>query len=334
MAIKLKEIAHKLNLSTSTVSRVLNGKGTVSKETREKILSLSERLKYRPNENARSLRTQQSRTIGLLVADVTNPFYARLVKIIEEVCRLKDYSVILCNCDYNIARQNYYFDFLRAQVGGLIHASFGDKEQSPHNIIVTINQMKKTSNLDWVSIDNQEAMYTLTQYIINLGHREISCVAGSLQAATAQLRYQGYVDCMSANGALVNTDWVFHDNYKFSDGYEAAKKLLRGKRLPSAVLCHNNMVALGAYKAFTESGYSIPGDVSMACFDAVDEYSAMDLRFTCIIQPLERIGEEIVDLILKKNSGDIPRNCICSKILPFDLVLGNTVKKLQEVAHE
>jgi LacI family transcriptional regulator len=331
MAATLRDIAKELNLSASTISKVLNGKGTVAKETREKILSFSEQLNYRPNENARSLRTQQSRTIGLLVADVTNPFYALLVKIVEEVCRQKDYSVILCNCDYNIDRQNYYFDLLRAQVCGLIFASFGDKEQRPDNIIVTINQMSNKSNLDWISIDNREAMYTLTQYIVNLGHREIGCIAGFQDADTAELRYQGYVDCMAANRLSVYQDRVFFKNYKFDQGYESAKKMMTlGKRLPSAILCHNNVVAMGAYKAFTEAGYSIPEDISLACFDAVDDNSVTDVKFTCIAQPIERIGKEIVELILKKNSGEIPKNQVFSQILPFNFVLGNTVKKREE----
>lgn len=339
MNITLKELAEKLNVSISTVSKVMNGKGTVSDETRKRITETALKLNYTPNENARSLRTQNSKTIGLIIPDITNSFYAYLVKSIEEKCQAEGYSVILCNCNYNLQREYDYFDLLRAKnVNGIICAAVGNMkniEIKPKEILVNINEQFPEDKLfDCISINNSDAMYSLTQYVINMGHKDIAYVNGPSVNATPRLRREGFFRCMQENDIPISGEFLYEGNYDFETGRSAAKKMLLGKRLPTAVICHNNVISYGFYSVLNEVGFDVPKDISMATFDTFDTGNMSKFKFTCIIQPVEQLGQKSVELILKKMNKEIPKSQFTKIVLPYELVFGSTIRNLNRTSEE
>jgi len=334
MSITLKKLADKLNVSVSTVSKVMNGKGTVSEATRKLIIDTARELKYTPNENARSLRTQNSKAIGVIIPDITNPFYAYLIKGIEEKCQIEGYSVVLCNCNNNTQREYDYFDLLRAKnVSGIICAAVSDMKKidvKPKEIIVSINEQFPEDKLfDWVSISNCDAMYDLVQHVINMGHTDIAYVSGPLSNATPKLRSEGYFKCMKENNLPFSKEFVYEGNYDIDSGRAAAKKLLLGKRMPTAVICHNNVIAYGLCSVLNDAGYSVPQDISVAAFDTIDTGDMPRLKITCIVQPVEQVGHKCVELILKKMRKEILRNQFVKIDMPYELVFGSTIRNIK-----
>ena len=331
MGATLKELADALGLSASTVSKVINGKGTVSDKTRKKVLSVAEQMNYRPNESARSLRTKDSRTIGVIIPDITNPFYASLVKGIEEKCQSVGYSVVLCNCNYNLDREYDYFELLCSKnVNGIILATVSEMNRFVGKnkvALVSINEEVPDERLDWVSIDNKSAMYELTQHVINLGHTRIGCIYGTQLHITSKLRFDGFLQCMKDNDLPINEKFLLDGGFNYETGRKAAKNLIVGP-LPTAVLCHNNALSYALYDVLCEAGYKVPDDISIASFDTAEFGRLLKLLFTCIRQPVEQIGHDAVTLILQKMNMKNSKAKVHPIIKPHEFVLGNSVKNI------
>lgn len=332
MKTTIRDIANQLGISTSTVSKVINGKGSISPELRQKVLAAVEAVNYQPNLNAKSLRTRTTNTIGVILPDIINLFYCYLMKGIEAKCQEQDFSVLVGTCNNNYQREKDYYDLFQSKnVSGMIIVTIGDMSRFRQDaaMVNTINEQRETdTGVDWVSIDNHSAMCDLSQYLINLGHREIAFVNSGHLDSVSCFRQQGYTDCLKANGIPLREELIYEGGLFFDDGYRIGKKIILGNNMPSAVICHNNTIAYGVSKAFREAGYRIPEDISIACFDAINQGDMYGTQFTCIMQPVERIGREAADLLIKKSRGEIPEGQFVKKMVPYELVFGNSVKKI------
>lgn len=311
MTVRLVDIAKHLNISVSTVSRVVNGKDRVSDETRKKVLKAIKEFNYSPNEIARSLRNRSSRTIGLIVPDISNEFFALLSKGAETVAKNNGYLIILCNSDYDEDMEKEYLEMLKKkQVEGIILATVCKDEEYferildssiPAVFVDNLPQIKR--NFNFVTIDNEKAAYDLTKYLIDSGYKEISIITGKLQETSALERLDGWKRAMKENGLKINNDFVGIGDFKFDSGYKIMKKMLEKSKRPQALLAANNNIAYGAIKAIREKGLDIPEDIYVVCFDATDNTGLMSIQIPSMVQPAEKIGEIALDIIIKRLNG-------------------------------
>ncbi|HOJ10827.1 MAG TPA: LacI family DNA-binding transcriptional regulator [Clostridiales bacterium] len=308
MNTKLVDIAKHLNISVSTVSRVINGKDRVSDETREKVLNAIKEFNYQPNEIARSLRSRSSMTIGVILPDISNEFFALLIKGAEAVAKNNGYLVILCNSDYDETMEKEYLNMLaQKQVDGIIVATvcrdgeYFDKILNgsiPAVFVDNLPQVKR--NYNFVTIDNEKASYDLTKYLISSGYKDIAIITGKLQETSAIERLDGWKKAMNDSGVKVNNDFIGIGDFKIESGYKTMKKMLELNKKPQALLAANNYIAYGAVKAIREKGLRVPEDVYVVCFDATDETGLMSIRLPSMIQPAEKIGEIALEIIIKR----------------------------------
>lgn len=332
MKTTIRDIANQLGVSASTVSKVINGKGSISPELRQKVLSVVEAANYQPNLNAKSLRTRTTNTLGVIVPDVTNPFYSYLMKGVEAKCQEENFSILIGISNDNYQREKEYIDLFRSKnVTGVIIATVGDMYRFQHDsgMVVTINEQSETErSTDWVSIDNDAATRDLTQYLFNLGHRNVAFVNSASRDNVSQTRQLSFQSCMEENGFPVREDQIYEGGLTFDKAYEVGRRIILGKQLPTLVLCHNNTIAYGVSKALRDAGYRIPNDISIACFDAIKLGDMYGMQYTCIMQPIERIGREAAEILIRKSTGDIPGDQLVRRVLPYELIFGDSVRKL------
>lgn len=333
MRTTIRDLANQLGVSTSTVSKVINGKGSISPELRQRVLAAVEASNYQPDLNAKSLRTRTTNTIGVILPNITNLFYCYLMKGIEAICQEQNFSVLMGTCNNNYKREKEYFDLFRSKnVSGIIFVTIGDLSRfhDDASMVMTINEQLPSEHLiDSISIDNQLAVSDLTQYIWNLGHRDIAFVNSGQNDTVSYFRQKGYVDCLARNGINAREDLIYPGGLDMEDGYRVGKRMILRETPLSAVICHNNIIAYGVSKAFREAGVRVPEDVSVSCFDAISQGDLYDTQFTCIRQPVERIGREAAELLIQKSRGKIPVGQYVKKVVPHELVFGTTVKKLE-----
>ena len=295
MTAKLVDIAKHLNISVSTVSRVLNGRDRVSNETREKVLNAIEEFNYKPNEIARSLRNRSSMTIGVIVPDVSNEFFALLSKGAETVAKNNGYLVILCNL------------LIQKQVDGVIVATVcKDNEyferilNSGVPVVFVDNLPQIKENYNYVTIDNEKAGYDLTKHLIDLGYKDIAIITGKIQETSAIERLNGWKRAMAEAGLKINNDFTGIGDFRIQSGYKIMKKMLEQSKKPKALFAANNYIAYGAVKAIREKGLKVPEDLYVVCFDATDNTGLISVKLPSMIQPAEKIGEIALDIIIKR----------------------------------
>ena len=305
--IKLIDIAKELNIAPSTVSKALNNKGRISPELKEKIVQTAERMNYHPNEHARGLRTNQSTMIGVILPDISNIFYGKLLKGIDNTARENGYSVLYCDSGENLQTERSYFDILDTRnICGMIIAPAGISgiysQISPDRNIVFVDSMpERRTAFPVVSIDNYQASYELTQHLIRTGYRDIRMICGQASDTVTEDRIHGFRDCCRANGLPGNPE-VAIGKHSFEGGKSMMAKMLTGKK-PEAVITENNFLAYGALSVIRNSNLKVPGDIALACFDGNDDFDTMFINLTTVIQPIEEIGRRAAECIIRKNEG-------------------------------
>ena len=320
-------------MSVSTVSRVLNGKGTFTEETRHRILETAEKLDYAPNVYARSLREQSYHAIGLMVPNVSNPYYSHILEKLEEECQQAGYTLLIGVSNFNVGREKHFVDYLMSnKVSGMILASHDNDEEVMRILarglqVVSLNEHQEEVCFNWVAIDNQKAMFDLTQYMINQLHSNIACLYGdrnNIDNITAEMRKCGYVECMAQNHLEVTPEMLIPAGLTYSTGKEAARQLICQRQMPTAIVCHNNEIAAGAYDALKEAGFDIPGDVSIACFDSIVPKQIIGKQFTSIVQPLDKICHEAIRILIQGNDtdGDVKK-----VRFPYEFIKGETTQR-------
>jgi len=311
MNVKLKDIAAELNISVSTVSRVVNGKDRVDPDTRRRILDALKSHNYSPNEVARSLRLRVVKTIAIVVPDIANNFYASIIKGAQGVCREKGYSVIVCNSDGSKAQeQEVLYALSRQQVAGMILASVSTSSEHPHafsergfRVVFVDNIPPVTQSYDSVTINNVAAAHTLTRQLIERGYRKIGFITGDLEQSSGNERLSGYISALRDCDIPYEERRVTSGDFSMKSGYEAMRELLARDAGLDAVIVSNNFMTYGAMKAIAEAGLSVPGDIAVAAFDVVDESELIHPKITSINQPATEIGEQAAKILLRKLSA-------------------------------
>lgn len=305
--VTIKEVAEKAGVSITTVSHVVNETRYVSDELTEKVYEAMRDLRYRPNIVARSLRSGQTKTIGLILPDISNPFFAEFSRKIEDKGFTFGYNVILCNADEDDAKQQRYIDVLLSkQVDGLIFFSTGyldtiNQTLDRYDIPVVITDREPEGvNSDIVLIDNRMGGYQAARYLLSLGHRRIACISGPSLIRPSAQRVGGYRAALEEAGVDVDEDLIRTGTFRFESGEAEMRQLMKLPDPPTAVFTCNDLMALGAMKAVQSAGLRVPEDFSIVGFDNSPLSKMVYPQLTTVSQPVTEMADLTVELLVEK----------------------------------
>lgn len=308
--VTIKDVARAAQVSITTVSHVVNDTRFVDPATKQRVLTALEELGYQPNSLARSLRSGITRTIGLVVPDASNLFFAEIARKIEDHGFQLGYSVILCNSDNNPEKQSRYIQTLLAkQVDGVIFISSASSPDDlmrlvENNIPVVVADRDVPLELaDVVLLDNEQAGYDATRHLFDLGHRRIACITGPNHLAPSMQRFEGYKRCLQENGIEVNPNWIGMGDFRFQSGEAAVQRILTSAPRPTAVFVLNDMMAIGAISAAHKAGLSIPQDISVIGFDDIEIDAAVVPALSTMAQPIDEMTQQAMSLLLEHLLG-------------------------------
>lgn len=309
MAVTIRDVARKAKVSVGTVSKVLNKSATsipISEETQRRVLEAAETLGYRPNIIAQALVNKQTHTIGVLVVDIGNPYFAEYLKGVEAAASGKGYSVLVCNSNFSVEQEEKYLHILQQrQVDGIL-LSYVDP-QAPH--------LKKLCAdgppfvvLGWpeasnhrVVVDNVVGGRQAVEHLISLGHERIAFIGQDMRTSGVKERLQGYREALAAHGIPYRDELVIgHDT---SAGYMGMCSLLKHADV-TAVMAANDVTAIGAMKAIYDAGLRIPQDISVIGYDDIDIASLLFPPLTTVWQPKAELGEAAANLLIEIIKGN------------------------------
>ncbi|GCE23414.1 LacI family DNA-binding transcriptional regulator [Dictyobacter kobayashii] len=301
----IKEVAEAAGVSTATVSRVLSNGQHVRPEVRQRVMAAVEKLQYRPNLVARSLRSQQSNTIGLIVSDIRNPFFTSISRAVEDLAYAQGFTVLLCNTDEDANKEAIYLQLMRdTNVAGVIFSPTLQtaaklSQQSLDFPIVIVDRTIADFEADTVLLDNVEAAWRLTTHLIQNGFEKIGAIFGETSSTGLQ-RQQGYEQALQEHGLPVLPEYIRHTQPRVEAGYMAATALLNLPNPPDALLTSNSLTMEGALQAIRSANLSIPEDIALVGFDETPWTILVQPSITIIAQPTYEIGKTAAELLLQR----------------------------------
>lgn len=309
IAVTIQDVAKRAGVSISTVSRVVNGYVHVSSELREKVESAIKELEYRPSQVARSLASQKTNLIGIIVPDLTYHYYANMISSIEEQASLNGYNIVVCNIKEDLKKEKKYIHVLMemwAQGIILMHEKMdpSTKKLLKDSKIPTVLASVKIDGLDIpnVNIDDYKAAYDATEFLIKNGHKRIGFISGDMRDITAgRQRYEGYVGALRDYKLKADLSIIKEGNFQIEDGYNKMAEIMKVKDKPTAVFAVSDSMAIGAMNYAIDQGYRVPEDISIMGFDNIDLAQVIRPRLTTVNQPSDEIGKRalitLIDLI-------------------------------------
>jgi LacI family transcriptional regulator len=303
----INDVAKRANVSPVTVSRVLNGAPNVNEATRARVHSAIAELGYVPNVVARSLRSRRTRSIALILPDITNPFWPTVARGVEDAAQRCGYTVLLCNSDENAEKQARYLEVvISQQVDGVLIAPADSDAGSLAPLrdraipTVVIDRRIDGWDADAVRGDSVGGAELLTRHLIELGHRRIAMLSGPAATSTSQDRLAGYQAALDAAGIAPDPDLVRFGEFRHGSGAEMAHAALALHPSPTAIFAANNAIALGAIQAVGECGLRVPQDVALVCFDDVSPSAQLFPFLTVAEQPAYQMGLEAARLLFAR----------------------------------
>ena len=307
MAATIADVASRARVSTATVSRVLAGHGRARPETRERVFSAARELGYRPSGVARSLRQRATRTLGLIITDIENPFFPQLVRAVEDAARDHGYAILLCNAADDPERESGYLDLLVDRwVDGVVIAasSLGGRHRewladAPLPIVL-INSTDQEIGLPTIASDNRAGGALAAAHLTELGHRRFGLIAAPARNIDAPDRLAGARDALRAAGIADSAIHVARGGPGVAGGERAAAEILARDPTVTALVAYNDLMAIGAMRAIRAAGLRIPADVSVTGFDDVDLAAYVDPPLTTISQATAEMGHWAVDRLTRE----------------------------------
>lgn len=339
MSATIHDIARKAGISVSTVSRVLNHKTAkyrISKGTEALVLKVAKELSYQPNQLARGLRLKKTHTIGLVAPDLSNPFFAYVIKSIQNIAHGLGYSLIVCDTDESLAVEIEHLHLLRSKgVDGLIIMPVGQKHHHLAALLaeglpmVLLDRCFSELNADAVMVDNYSGALEATEHLIRHGHSRIAIIKGLAHTFTNNGRVQGYKDALIRHGLAVDESLIVGRDFGKENGYIETKLLLKMPSPPTAIFAASDLITLGALQAIFERGWRIPEDISLVAFDDMDFAPFLMSPLTAVAQPKEVMGEIAVKLLVQqfKEKGDREANRI---VLKPKLIVRDSVRLIAQ----
>jgi LacI family transcriptional regulator len=306
-----EDVARLAGVSRATVSYVINnrtdGNVRISEETRCRVLDAVKELGYRPNVLARSLRQGQTHTIGMIVPDNTNPFFAEVARGVEDTSFQQGYSVILCNSDSDPDKELLYTNVLaEKRVDGILFVAVGMSAericglQERRMPVVVVDRDIPDVAVDSVMTANERGGWLATRHLIELGHRRIGCIAGPSDVTPSAERGTGYRQALREAVLSVEEELIMRGDFQYESGYQAARQLLSMDDPPTAIFACNDLMAIGAISAAVELGRQVPADLSVVGFDDVPLASFANPALTTVVQPKHEIGVVAATMLLER----------------------------------
>ena len=309
--VTIKDIAQEVGVSPSTVSRALRGSPLISTATKERVRAVAERLGYEPNELARALVKGASGAVGLLVPDITNPFFADIARGVGEVAHAAGYGVILCNTIGSIDREGSYISLLRRkQVDGLVLATATLNDPSTRRLsktetpFILVSRICRGVDTSYVIGDDRVGARLAMEHLIELGHRRIGFIGGPSNVQSSRDRRSTYRKVLRQHGLSADDAWVCYADFTQAAGREAGKRILSLENRPTAIFAANDVTALGVLEAADELGLSVPEDLSLVGYDNIPYASLPRIQLTTVSQPTFKMGEIATEWLLSVLSDE------------------------------
>jgi DNA-binding LacI/PurR family transcriptional regulator len=309
----IKDIARQLHVSPSTVSRALRDHSEISPSTKKRVVALADKLDYHPDSIAQSLQTKKTKTIGVIVPEIKQPFFASVINGIEEFTYEAGYTIIVCQSNETYDREVVYTRSLVShRVAGLLVSLSQKTKNFDHfkvlqrrNIpMVFFDRVSNAINASKVVVDDYNGAYEVVDYLIRSGYRRIAHLAGPKNLSICKLRLKGYKDALKNENLPFNKDLVVYGGLDDTDGVAGFQKLLNLNTLPDAVFAVNDPVAAGAFITIKENGLKIPDDVALAGFSNTNLTSLLDPPLTTVEQPSYEIGKTAAQLLMEQIKSD------------------------------
>jgi DNA-binding LacI/PurR family transcriptional regulator len=302
---RIKDVAREAGVSIATVSHVINNTRAVSDATRRRVMRAIEDCNYYPNVTARSLASGRSSTLGLLISDISNPFFPDLVKSIETVAFEKGYDVILSNTDYDAERTgNYVRRFIERKVAGVAlmtsELDIGLIEELArfHVPVVFLDLGSAGVCMSNLVVDYEAGIEEAIGHLVSLGHSRIAYIGGPQRLRSAARRFEAFCDSMRRHLPDPQPQMIYEADFRLHGGRSAAREMLASTERPSAVIVANDMMALGAIEEFRERGIRVPEDISIVGFDDIAFAALSSPPLTTICLPRTELGREAVEALL------------------------------------
>lgn len=319
MNVTIYDVAREANVSMATVSRVVNGNPNVKPTTRKKVVEVIERLGYRPNAVARGLASKKTTTVGVIIPDISNIFFAELARGIEDIATMYKYNIILSNSDQNMEKELHLLNtMLGKQVDGLVFMGgnitedlVAEFEKSPVPIVLA-GSIEASEKIPSVNIDYEKAVYDSVQEFVDRGHKKIAFVIGPLhEPKNLEKKLKGYKSALEDAGIPYEEELVIEGDYTYDSGLEAFDKIVESSNRPTAILVGSDEMALGVVHGALDKGFNIPSDFEVISSDNSRLSLMVRPQLTTIVQPLYDIGAVSMRLLTKyMNKEKVTENIV------------------------
>lgn len=333
----LKDVAKLAGVSTSTASHVINKTRFVSDEVSARVKNAADRLNYTPSALARSLKSNSTKTLGMLIPTSTNPFFAEVIKGVERGCYEKGYNLILCNTEGSLERMQDSLEMLlQKKVDGLLIMTsdnyiknlFGRHQPVPS---LVMDWGDSSENFDQIQDNSFLGGKIATEYLISMGHKNIGCISGPINKRSACERFRGFTYAMQQANLAINRQWIVSGEYELEHGLNCFRQIFdncqqKMANMPTALFVSNDMMAIGVIKSAYNLNINIPQDISIIGYDGIQLASYTIPPLTTIYQPKFKLGHRAVDTLIEKIQNKRTVGNIIS--LQPTLILGQSVKKI------
>ncbi|EIB5890052.1 DNA-binding transcriptional regulator CytR [Salmonella enterica subsp. enterica serovar Infantis] len=332
-AATMKDVALKAKVSTATVSRALMNPDKVSQSTRSRVEQAALEVGYFPQSMGRNVKRNESRTILVIVPDICDPFFSEIIRGIEVTAAEQGYLVLIGDCAHQNQKEKTFLNLIiTKQIDGMVLLSsrlpFDASVEEQRNLppMVMSNEFAPELELPTVHIDNLTAAFNAMNYLLDLGHKRIGCIAGPEDMPLCHYRLQGYVQALRRSGIVVDPHYIARGDFTFEAGANALKQLLEQPLPPTAVFCHSDVMALGALSWAKPQGLKVPDDLSIIGFDNIALAEFCDPPLTTVAQPRFDIGREAMLLLLDQMQGQNVSSG--SRLMDCELIIRGSTRAL------
>jgi DNA-binding LacI/PurR family transcriptional regulator len=331
----MRQIAERANVSIGTVSHVINQTAKVRPKLRDRVLEAVRSMGYQPSALAQGLRRNRTNMLGMVIPDITNPFFPGVVRGVEDVAFKRSFRVILCNADNDPSKEGAYVRELRSyHIAGLLIIPSGGADIAGHLRayasasvpVVCIDRVPDGWKGDAVLVANADGAYLATRHLIQMGHTRLAVITGPLRLTNASERLKGFMRALADSRIQIEPEFVEEARFDTETGYQAALRLLRMLPRPTAIFACNDLMAFGVLQAARELNLRCPEDLSIAGFDSLEFTKFTDPSLTSVYQPGYQLGATAGRLLLQRVDG--MRSAAKKIVLSTELNKRNSVATL------
>jgi len=333
MLSTIHDVARLAGVSSSTVSKYING-GSLRPKNRQKVQQAIEQLEFKPNTVARSLKSNRTYSVGVILPSLSNTFCATIISALEKELQKMDYGVLICDCDENPKAELTCAQFLvDKKVDGIVSMPLSDSPEfftlaQDNNIpIVIIDQKPADKTCDAVLIDNLDASYSAIQHLIEYGHEKIAIVCGNPERFTANERLNGYLKALQSHNIAIREEYILHCDYRKESSCSAVKELMKLSDPPTAIFATSYDLTIGSIMALNELSLSLGETISLIGFDSLILSGIIRPSLSMVTQPMEEIGRCAAALLLRRILGD-RSDFPSTEQLKTTFISANSVKRL------